>query len=560
MRAVDEAGGVEQGRDFGVAVLGLALGIFGEGHAAARGVARLAEVGGKGGKVVEGDVRGDVDRVGHQEFAQERNLHRLALEVVSDEFAHVARADAVIDGVVEPAARIAEQVRQMCLAKAGHAEEQHAFLARAKEVCSGFVDHHAPRSPHAGVIARAGREFTRKTKDPVCWDGVSAGMRGRSEVPADFHADAGIVVVGKAGLEAGTDVRIGIADLAVGGTHGDLGTGGHGVDRSQRNAFEAIGRGEVTGSAADGRLVADGKRARQAVGELAAHAERVGHGIAVVGRQRHEATRHDVEFRPVTPADRAEDQRVGSNTGLEVEVPGLRDRGVEPCVRAERIGCGEVVGQVRHISQGNAQRDFGAFIGSPDEVAVCHVRVRLHVVARHREGRRGQGNIVDLTLGQAGAQTGIGAESVGEAVKAYAGHLGRGDLGRGAREGVAGACRIGDVRACGLVDDEAEREFVADLLFQRAREDGKAACHITGADAEEGARHGRSDAAEAEFDVISVLEQETRIEDGPFDATGVAERRAAEQGCGSAHQDLGHVFSPLYRRFPCGEVSQFTLV
>ena len=102
--AVDEMRGVEQRRDLRLAVLVLPAQVFGEGQAALGRIAGLAEIGRQRGEIVEGDVRRDIDEFGHQQFAQERHLHRLALEVVGDVFAHVAGADAVIDRVVEPVA------------------------------------------------------------------------------------------------------------------------------------------------------------------------------------------------------------------------------------------------------------------------------------------------------------------------------------------------------------------------------------------------------------------------------------------------------------------------
>ena len=66
------------------------------------GIARAAEIGRERIEVGEGDVGGDIDRVRAQQVAQERHLHGLALEVVDDELAHVAGADAVVDRIVEP--------------------------------------------------------------------------------------------------------------------------------------------------------------------------------------------------------------------------------------------------------------------------------------------------------------------------------------------------------------------------------------------------------------------------------------------------------------------------
>jgi hypothetical protein len=80
--------------------------VFGEFDAALVGIAGLAEIGRQRLEILEGDVGGDVNRIRTQKIAQETNLHRLALEIVDNMLAHVARADAVIDRVVEPGAAL----------------------------------------------------------------------------------------------------------------------------------------------------------------------------------------------------------------------------------------------------------------------------------------------------------------------------------------------------------------------------------------------------------------------------------------------------------------------
>ncbi len=62
-----------------------------------------------------------MDRIRQQQFAQEGDLHRLALEIVDDVLAHVAGADAVIDGIMEPAILL-QHAGQRGLADTGHAE------------------------------------------------------------------------------------------------------------------------------------------------------------------------------------------------------------------------------------------------------------------------------------------------------------------------------------------------------------------------------------------------------------------------------------------------------
>ena len=148
-RPFDEPRRIQQGRDLGLAVLRLPLAILRKGHAAPRGIAGLAQIGGQGGEVVEGDVRRDIDAVGHQQFPQKRHLHRLALEIVGDVFAHVARADPVIDRVVEPPAAllrrcIPQHVGQMRLAKARHAEQQHPLFRRSPILRTACIDHGPP--------------------------------------------------------------------------------------------------------------------------------------------------------------------------------------------------------------------------------------------------------------------------------------------------------------------------------------------------------------------------------------------------------------------------------
>ncbi len=131
--ASDEFGDIAQGRDLGVAVLGLAALVFGKGNAALRGVTGLSKIGGEGGQIAEGDVGADVDRVRHQQLPEERVLHRLLLEIVDDVFAHVARTDAVIDGVLEPAI-VLEEGCKCRLANAGHANDGDGLARLGGEV------------------------------------------------------------------------------------------------------------------------------------------------------------------------------------------------------------------------------------------------------------------------------------------------------------------------------------------------------------------------------------------------------------------------------------------
>jgi hypothetical protein len=95
--------------------------------------AGAAEIGRERRQVLEGDVALDLDRIRAQQVAQEPHLHGLGLEVVDDELAHVAGADAVVDRIVEPV-RLAQDRRQPRLADAGHAEHRHSAPRRVREV------------------------------------------------------------------------------------------------------------------------------------------------------------------------------------------------------------------------------------------------------------------------------------------------------------------------------------------------------------------------------------------------------------------------------------------
>ncbi len=155
---------VAGGGDLGAAVLALAAEVLVEGDAALRRVAGLAEVGRERLEVVEGDVRGDVDRVRAQQLAQERVAHRLALEVVDDVLAHVAGADAEIDRVVEPVRLLAQHRRDAGLAEARHAEERDPLVAaraaspRASRRSCARLAGASPRPSLAAARARGVRK------------------------------------------------------------------------------------------------------------------------------------------------------------------------------------------------------------------------------------------------------------------------------------------------------------------------------------------------------------------------------------------------------------------
>ena len=127
LRPLDEIGHVLKCRDLCHPMLLLPALVLGERQPAARSVARAPEVGREWVEVGEGDVALDLDRVRPEQLAQERHLHGLGLEVVDDELAHIARADAVVGRVVEPVVP-AQQAREPRLADAGHAKHRHRMV------------------------------------------------------------------------------------------------------------------------------------------------------------------------------------------------------------------------------------------------------------------------------------------------------------------------------------------------------------------------------------------------------------------------------------------------
>jgi hypothetical protein len=160
-----------------------------KGRPPLRGIPGLAEEGRKRREVPEGDVRPDIDRVRPQQVGEERHLHRLALQVVGDVFAHVGGADAVIDGVVEPLPLFAHQAREPRLAETGHAEDGQAFLGRGEPGfgrCRREAAWAIPvRWGRAFVLAQgavgqkgAARCFAPRVACPCCAPRVAAGIAG----------------------------------------------------------------------------------------------------------------------------------------------------------------------------------------------------------------------------------------------------------------------------------------------------------------------------------------------------------------------------------------------
>src|SRR5690606_234188 len=85
-----------------------------------------------------------------QKVPEEGHLHGLALEIVNDEFAHVAGADAVVDRIVEPVA-VAQDGAQPRLADPGHAEDGDRTVRRLDAVLGAVEEHEffQWRMPHA---------------------------------------------------------------------------------------------------------------------------------------------------------------------------------------------------------------------------------------------------------------------------------------------------------------------------------------------------------------------------------------------------------------------------
>src|SRR4030066_368562 len=95
-------------------------------------VAELAEKTRHRLEIVHGDVVADENRIRAQQLSQERHLHRLLLDVIEDGLVEIARADAIVAGIMEPVAA-AQPHRQARLADPGHAEEGDALVVPGLE-------------------------------------------------------------------------------------------------------------------------------------------------------------------------------------------------------------------------------------------------------------------------------------------------------------------------------------------------------------------------------------------------------------------------------------------
>jgi hypothetical protein len=71
---------IKQRCHLGIMVLALAAAVFVQLQPAARRIARFAQIGGQRREVLEGDVGADAHRIRQQQFAQQRDFHRLALK------------------------------------------------------------------------------------------------------------------------------------------------------------------------------------------------------------------------------------------------------------------------------------------------------------------------------------------------------------------------------------------------------------------------------------------------------------------------------------------------
>ncbi len=138
---VDEVRRIHQRGLFGAAELILALGVFLKRQATFGWIARLAQIGRYRRQVIKGDVRADVDTIAQQQLAQERDFHRLAFRVVGNGFAHVARADAVIDRIVEPIPMPPQHVADVRFAKSGHGKKQDTLAWRIAPVGGRGINH-----------------------------------------------------------------------------------------------------------------------------------------------------------------------------------------------------------------------------------------------------------------------------------------------------------------------------------------------------------------------------------------------------------------------------------
>ena len=122
VRLADEFRHVLHGRHLGLAVQFLPMLEFLQAESVLFRVAQFPQKARYRRQIVHGDVVADEDRVGAQQFVQERYLHRLLLDVIQNRLVKVARADAVVTGVVKPVF-LAQPDRQARLAHPGHAEE-----------------------------------------------------------------------------------------------------------------------------------------------------------------------------------------------------------------------------------------------------------------------------------------------------------------------------------------------------------------------------------------------------------------------------------------------------
>ncbi|AAU91862.1 hypothetical protein MCA1877 [Methylococcus capsulatus str. Bath] len=133
---LDEFRHVPHRRDLGLPVQRLPPLEFLQRQATLRRVAELAQEGRDGREIVHRDVATDIDRIRHQEVAQERHLHRLALDVVQDRLIEIAGTDPVVAGIMEPGP-FRQLVGQGGLTRPRHAEQGDLLAIPVQKLLRG---------------------------------------------------------------------------------------------------------------------------------------------------------------------------------------------------------------------------------------------------------------------------------------------------------------------------------------------------------------------------------------------------------------------------------------
>ncbi|MPL90532.1 hypothetical protein SDC9_36584 [bioreactor metagenome] len=375
-----------------------------------------------------------------------------------------------------------------------------------------------------------------------------------SEGDADADAGGDGMVVGevRAGRVAG--LRIGVAEPQVAHRTGDLDVLA-GIDRGKADALVTARRRERRDElvVAATALVHQEGRARPGVGELVPNAERVAGRVVQVDEAAAggcgEPRRIDLELAPMHPADRAEDQPVGGDAGLEVERHRLGrvdfGRAGGDGGGAHLLGGVELVGHLRLVGQGDAQRDFRLLIGGAERIARGPVVREFGAVARDRAIGAIGGDPIQPDHGRsvgkahAAMHRPVVVELVAHQGSIALGlhvHVGTGELG-GAAE------RVFDVRTIEMVVHQRHRQLVVELVLVGETGQVVVARHTAGVASAVDAHaiHRRTDPAIGQFDVIlAFLEQHADRLRGPFDPAGGHRSRAeGEQAC--PHKNVFHL-------------------